>query len=65
MTTVTQLRTPMSRRNRPTQATVREEFREDVIAYGALLYDSLRQRQDFDVLKDHDIRKKVCRTGSN
>lgn len=55
----------MSRRNKPTPTTVREEFREDVIAYGALLYDSLRQRQDFEVLKGHDVRKKVCRTNSN
>lgn len=61
MTTVTQLRTPMSRRNRPTPTTVREEFREDVIAYGALLYDSLRQRQDFEVLKGHDATPRYTR----
>ena len=55
----------MSRRNKPSRAAVREEFRDDVIAYGALLYESLRQRQDFEAIKEHEARKRVCRTNSN
>ncbi len=59
MTTVAQLRTPVSRRNRTMPDTKANEFRDDVLAYGSALYEALKQRRDFSEAKEHDSRKKA------
>lgn len=57
MTIVAQLKTP-SRRSRAVREAKVAEFREDVLRYGVLLYESLRERRDYEVAKEHDVRKK-------
>jgi hypothetical protein len=49
MTTVVQLRAGSLRRNNPASRKAADEFRGDVLAYGEILYDSLRKRRDFAV----------------
>jgi hypothetical protein len=47
MTTVVELRGEQLRRSKPTQPRVVENFRDDVVTYGGVLYDVLRRRKDF------------------
>lgn len=52
MTTVVQLMRakPLPQSN-PSNETVTDDFRQDVIAYGALLYDVLKKRRDFSTIE--------------
>lgn len=49
MTTVVALRANQLRRNKPDAPSPVGEFREDVLTYGAMVYDSLKKRRDFCV----------------
>lgn len=65
MTTVAHLRSPVPRRNRAVREVNNEDFRDDVVRYGVLLYESLRQRRDFDGVREHDGRRKAVRLDSD
>jgi hypothetical protein len=48
------METPMSRRNESSDAA--NEFQIDVITYGAIFYNALRSRKDFEVLEAQESR---------
>jgi hypothetical protein len=61
MENVVELRTKVLRRSKPDPQSRTDEFRGDVIAYGAVLYDALRKRRDFSVSgisEDRSLRRK-------
>lgn len=47
------------RRNKPAQGDVSDEFRDDVLEYGGMLYESLRRRRDFDTAGDQPRAREV------
>lgn len=44
----------MSQRSKHMQQDESDDFREDVITYGAILYDVLKKRQDFGSVRVRD-----------
>jgi hypothetical protein len=49
MTTVVELRAGQLRRNKPTSQRAVDEFRDDVLTYGSVVYEALKRRRDFCV----------------
>ena len=67
MRTVVELRTQGSQRRKPVSDPCIETFRDDVLTYGAELYDVLRHRRDFAApdLSDEEPRRQktaACRS---
>jgi len=61
MTSVVELRTGATlRRVRHSHQSDTEDFRDDVLTYGGLIYESLRMRRDLDA-SDADVDKKIRR----
>lgn len=54
MTTVVKMEVPVSRRNKSSDAG--NEFRIDVINYGAVFYNALKKRKDFGALQAKESR---------
>lgn len=57
MTTLVKLRGARLQRSKPEPQRGCEEFRDDVVTYGGVLYESLRLRRDFHVAAPSEHRE--------
>lgn len=57
MTTLVNLREAQLQRSKAAEQRALEEFREDVVTYGGVLYESLKKRRDFNVPSPSERRE--------